>query len=65
MEKPKVVIDYNSGMVAVDFNDAYLTSCHNTRRRLKKYCRKHLLKVKISLLQAMEAHRVVENTSVI
>jgi hypothetical protein len=41
MEKPKVVIDYNSRMGAVDFSDAYLTSYHSTRRRLKKYCQKH------------------------
>jgi hypothetical protein len=35
MEKPKVVIDYNSGMRGVDLSDTYLTSYHSTRKRLK------------------------------
>jgi hypothetical protein len=41
MEKPKVAIDYNSGMGGVDLSDAYLTSYHSTRKTLKKYYQKH------------------------
>jgi hypothetical protein len=42
MEKPNVVTDYNSGMGGVDLIDSYWTSYCNTRKRLKKYCQKHL-----------------------
>jgi hypothetical protein len=35
LEKPKVVIDYNSRMGGVDLSDAYLTRYHSTRKRLK------------------------------
>jgi hypothetical protein len=41
MEKPKVVIDYNSGKEGADLSDAYLTSYCSTRKRLKKYYQKH------------------------
>jgi hypothetical protein len=37
MEKPKVVINYNSGKEGADLSDAYLTSYCSTRSRLKKY----------------------------
>jgi hypothetical protein len=43
MEKPKVVIDYNSRMGGVDLSDAYLTSYHSTRKRLKKFYQKHFV----------------------
>jgi hypothetical protein len=36
MEKPKVVIDCNSVMGRVNLSDAYLTSNHRTRKRLKR-----------------------------
>jgi hypothetical protein len=35
MEKPKVVIDYNSGTGDVDLSGAYFTSYRSTRKRLK------------------------------
>jgi hypothetical protein len=35
VEKPKAVIDCNSGMAGVNLSDAYLTSYCNTRKRLK------------------------------
>jgi hypothetical protein len=38
MEKPKIVIDYNSGMAGVDISDAYLSQ---HKERLKKYYQKH------------------------
>jgi hypothetical protein len=41
MEKPKVVIDYNSGIEGVDLSDAYWTSYCSTRKRQKKYYQKH------------------------
>jgi hypothetical protein len=41
MEKPRVVIDYNSRTGVVDLSDARLTSYCSTGRRLKQYCQKH------------------------
>jgi hypothetical protein len=36
MQKPKVVIDYNSGMGDVNLSDAYLTSYHSTNKKKTK-----------------------------
>jgi hypothetical protein len=43
MEKPKVVIYYNSGKEGANLSDAYLTSYCSTRSRLKKYHQKHFI----------------------
>jgi hypothetical protein len=37
MEKPKLIIDYNSGMGGVNLSDAYMTSYLSSRKRLEKY----------------------------
>jgi hypothetical protein len=42
MEKLTIVIDYNSRMGGVDHSDAYSTSYHSTRERLRKYYQKHI-----------------------
>jgi hypothetical protein len=36
MVKPKVAVDYDSGMGGADLSDANLTSYCSTRKRLKK-----------------------------
>jgi hypothetical protein len=41
IKKPKVAINYNETMGAVNLNDANLVSYQSARKRLKEYPQKH------------------------